>query len=228
MVPPPHPHPHTWQLTPNPHHPHTFSDHTTDHIPGMVLPEAAHQAATAHTPPPPPQPTPPTPPPSTPPSTTTPNTTPPPTSPPTPPPTTTTKPPPPTSPHTKTTPPSSPHNSPPTTPPTPEKLLTRQKLSFGSGMVGVRCGSTGRTCCLYRCSRGADGLLRQCATSCVMPRPQAGRARDPAPGGHRTARRRPGPQVGDRSAHPGPGSTDAAALSPSFAWSQRSGLRRGR
>ncbi|MEU2742184.1 ScbA/BarX family gamma-butyrolactone biosynthesis protein, partial [Streptomyces sp. NPDC007095] len=44
----PTPHPHTWQLTPNPHHPILF-DHTTDHIPGMVLLEAAHQAATAHT-----------------------------------------------------------------------------------------------------------------------------------------------------------------------------------
>ncbi|MEU1450562.1 ScbA/BarX family gamma-butyrolactone biosynthesis protein, partial [Streptomyces mirabilis] len=44
----PTPNPHTWQLTPNPHHPILF-DHTTDHIPGMVLLEAAHQAATAHT-----------------------------------------------------------------------------------------------------------------------------------------------------------------------------------
>ncbi|MFE2517849.1 AfsA-related hotdog domain-containing protein [Streptomyces mirabilis] len=48
MVLTPTPHPHTWQLTPNPHHPILF-DHTTDHIPGMVLLEAAHQAATAHT-----------------------------------------------------------------------------------------------------------------------------------------------------------------------------------
>ncbi|MFG2425117.1 ScbA/BarX family gamma-butyrolactone biosynthesis protein [Streptomyces sp. NPDC048448] len=44
----PTPTPHTWQLTPNPHHPILF-DHTTDHIPGMVLLEAARQATHTHT-----------------------------------------------------------------------------------------------------------------------------------------------------------------------------------
>lgn len=44
----PTPQPHTWQLTPNPHHPILF-DHTTDHIPGMVLLEAARQATHTHT-----------------------------------------------------------------------------------------------------------------------------------------------------------------------------------
>ncbi|MFJ4931827.1 ScbA/BarX family gamma-butyrolactone biosynthesis protein, partial [Streptomyces sp. NPDC088736] len=43
----PTPTPHTWQLTPNPHHPILF-DHTTDHIPGMVLLEAARQATHTH------------------------------------------------------------------------------------------------------------------------------------------------------------------------------------
>ncbi|MGW0792776.1 ScbA/BarX family gamma-butyrolactone biosynthesis protein [Streptomyces sp. NPDC002911] len=42
--------PNTWLLTPDPTHPVMF-DHTTDHIPGMVLLEAAHQAThTLHTP----------------------------------------------------------------------------------------------------------------------------------------------------------------------------------
>ncbi|MFJ7967069.1 AfsA-related hotdog domain-containing protein [Streptomyces sp. NPDC096324] len=36
-------HPHTWLLTPNLNHP-TLFDHTNDHIPGMVLLEAARQA----------------------------------------------------------------------------------------------------------------------------------------------------------------------------------------
>ncbi|MEU1535847.1 ScbA/BarX family gamma-butyrolactone biosynthesis protein, partial [Streptomyces fagopyri] len=44
----PTPQPHTWQLTPNPHHPNLF-DHTTDHNPGMVLLEAARQATHTHT-----------------------------------------------------------------------------------------------------------------------------------------------------------------------------------
>ncbi|MEU4169253.1 AfsA-related hotdog domain-containing protein [Streptomyces sp. NPDC026665] len=43
--------PHQWLLTPNLDHP-TLFDHAGDHIPGMVLIEAAHQAAynTANTP----------------------------------------------------------------------------------------------------------------------------------------------------------------------------------
>ncbi|WP_405987843.1 ScbA/BarX family gamma-butyrolactone biosynthesis protein [Streptomyces sp. NBC_00986] len=40
----PTPHPHRWLLTPNLNHP-TLFDHTGDHIPGMVLLEAARQAA---------------------------------------------------------------------------------------------------------------------------------------------------------------------------------------
>ncbi|WP_392957996.1 ScbA/BarX family gamma-butyrolactone biosynthesis protein [Streptomyces sp. LN245] len=41
-------HPHQWLLTPNLDHPVLF-DHTSDHIPGMVLLEAARQAAHATT-----------------------------------------------------------------------------------------------------------------------------------------------------------------------------------
>ncbi|WP_405881714.1 AfsA-related hotdog domain-containing protein [Streptomyces sp. NBC_00169] len=43
----PHPHPHTWQLRTDTRHPVLF-DHPVDHIPGMVLLEAARQATTAH------------------------------------------------------------------------------------------------------------------------------------------------------------------------------------
>ncbi|MER6210849.1 ScbA/BarX family gamma-butyrolactone biosynthesis protein [Streptomyces sp. NPDC001642] len=43
----PTPHPHTWQLRTDTRHPVLF-DHPVDHIPGMVLLEAARQATTAH------------------------------------------------------------------------------------------------------------------------------------------------------------------------------------
>ncbi|MFD8733484.1 AfsA-related hotdog domain-containing protein [Streptomyces sp. NPDC059618] len=42
----PTPHPNRWLLTPNLNHPIHF-DHTSDHLPGMVLLEAARQAAHA-------------------------------------------------------------------------------------------------------------------------------------------------------------------------------------
>ncbi|MEU1332970.1 ScbA/BarX family gamma-butyrolactone biosynthesis protein [Streptomyces sp. NPDC005865] len=42
--------PHTWLLNPDPMHPILF-DHDTDHIPGMVLIEAARQATRPHLPP---------------------------------------------------------------------------------------------------------------------------------------------------------------------------------